>query len=351
MFKFVHLIIVAFLIAVLTACSTPTPTPAPTAAPKPTVAPTADPKAGWPAKITVGLFGGDDPTKYLNTYEALRVHLESKLGIKVEFITGTSYSAVIEAMRAKKADAMMVGPFSYTLAVQEASAEALVVAMNGNSKDPKFDAKIKPFYYSVIITKKGSGITKIADLKGKDFAFVDPASTSGHLMPKTTLIKNGINPDKDMKTIFAGSHPTSVAALWNDKVPAAATYEQNLFDLNTQGQIKLCFFKDDQLFKARTEAEIKEVYDACPTGNVAIIAYSDPIPNTPFAVRADLPASLKAAIKSALLEIKDQPAIIAKINEWYVDPAQEMGLKNLDAFYNPLRDAAKLLNLDLKAMK
>jgi len=171
------------------------------------------------------------------------------------------------------------------------------------------------------------------------------------LMPKTLLMKNNINPDKDMKTIFAGSHPTSVAALWNDKVAAAATYEQNLYDLNTQGQIKLCFFKDDQLFKPRTPEEIKAVYDACPAGNVAILAYSDPIPNTPFAVRSDLPASLKAALKSALLEIKDRPEMIAKINEWYIDPSQDLGLKNLDSFYNILRDAAKLLNLDLKAMK
>ncbi len=348
--RFIVLGIIGLLVLALAACASPTPTAVPTSA-APTSAPTVDPKAGWPSKFVLGLFAGDDPTKVLNSYEALRAYLENKLGIKVEFVTGTSYTAVIEAMRANKADAMEVGPFSYTLAVQEANAEALVVSDNGNSKDPKYDPKITPYYFSVIITKKGSGITQVTDLKGKTFSFVDPASTSGHLMPKTLILKNGINPDKDMKTIFAGSHPTSVTALWNDKVAAAATYEQNLYDMNAQGQIKLCFFGDNQINKARTADEIKPVYDACPTGNIAIIAYSDPIPNTPFAVRSNLPASFKAALKAALLDVKNQPDLVTKINEWYVDPTQDMGLKNLDAFYNPLRDIAKLLDLDLKAMK
>jgi len=338
-------VLLTLVATVLVACGGATPLAAPTAAA------TADPKAGWPTKFIIGFFAGDDPSKVLNPYEALRVYLENKLGIKVELVTGTSYSAVIEAMRVKKADAMEVGPFSYTLAVQEAQAEALVVSINGNSKDPKYDATIAPFYYSVIFTKKGSDIASLNDLKGKNFTFVDPASTSGHLMPKTLLLKNNIDPDKDMKTVFAGSHPSSVLAVWNDKVPAGATYEQNLYDLNTQGQVKLCYFKDNALFKSRTAAEIKSVYDECPKGNLAIIAYSDPIPSTPFAVRSDLPASFKAELKAALLDVKNRPEIIAKINEWYVDPTQEFKLKHLDNFYDVLRDAAKLLDLDLKKMK
>ena len=42
---------------------------------------------------------------------------------------------------------------------------------------------------------------------------------------------------------------------------------------------------------------------------------------------------------------------MAALKSWYEDPTEAMGLENLDAFYNPLRDIAKLLNLDLKAMK
>lgn len=346
------------LIAVfLTACgaetqATPAAEPA-TAAPTtvPTAVPTVDPKADWPTTFVMGFFGGDDSNKVLETNAVVAKYLAEKLGVEVEMVTGTSYSAVIEAMRAKKADAMQVGPFSYTLAVQEANAEALVASVHSKKDNPVYDETALPYYYSVIFVKKGSGIATLQDLKGKDFNFVDPASTSGHLMPKTLLIKNNINPDTDMKTVFAGSHPTSVISVWNDKAPAGATYEQNLYDLAADKQVDICSFPDGQTNKVRTPEEIKAVYDACPDGKLVIIAYTDPIPNTPFAVRADLPQSFKDAVKAALLDIKNHPEIIAQTSTWYVDPAPELNLVNLDAFYNPLRDIAKLLDLDLKAMK
>ena len=170
-------------------------------------------------------------------------------------------------------------------------------------------------------------------------------------MPKSLLLKNGIDPDKDMKTVFAGSHPSSVIAVWNGKAPAGATYEGNLVDLRNSGQVKLCYFPDETLNKARTDAEFKAVYDACPDGNLAMIAFTDPIPNTPFAVRGNLPASFKAAVKDALMDVKNQPDLVGKIARWYVDPSKELNLKNLDAFYDPLRQVAKILDLDLKSMK
>jgi phosphonate transport system substrate-binding protein len=308
-----------------------------------------DPKAGWPEKFVMGYFAGDDPNKVLETNEAFRVYMEEQLGIPVEMITGTSYSAVIEAMRVKKVDSMEVGPFSYTLAVQEAGAEAL--AVNVASEHKVYDPNTPPYYFSIIFTKKGSGIATLQDLRGKDFNFVDPASTSGHLMPKTLLIKNGLDPDNDMNTVFAGSHPTSVISVWNDKADAGATYEQNMLDLAADGQVEYCGFADGLAGKQRTAEEIKANYDACPDGKLVAIAYSDPIPSTPFAIRSDLPQSFKDAVKAALLAIKDNPDLVAATGQWYVDPSTEMGLENLDAFYNPLRDVAKLLDLDLKSLK
>ena len=326
-------------------------TVAPTAAPTATAEPTADPKADWPEKFIVGMFGGDDAEKVLRDNEPLRVLLEANLGIPVEIQTGTSYSAVIEAMRAGRVDAMEVGPFSYTLAVQEADAEALVVGVN-TSKDPAVYIPGAPTHYlSMVITKKGSGIRTYEDLKGVDFAFVDPASTSGHLAPKTLLIKNGLNPDADMKAIFAGSHPTAVLAVWEGKVAAGATYEGNLYNLAKEGQIDFCGFPDGEQAKLRTQAEIDEVYDACPDGSIVVIAISDPIPNTPFAVRQSLPQSFKDAVRDTLLTIKDDADLVAQLKFWYEDPHEALGLENLDAYYNYLRDIAKLLNLDLKAMK
>jgi len=313
---------------------------------------TVDPRAGWPKKFVVGYFGGDDAEALLKKQDPLKVYLEEKLGMPVELFTGTSYNAVIEAMRADRVDAMAVGPFSYTLAVQEAQAEALGVSVSCASsvKDCKVNPDAAPFYQSIVFTKKGSGVTKLEDFKGKGFNFVDPASTSGHLAPKTLLIKRGFDPDKDFKTVFAGSHPTSVLSVWNGKAPGGATHEGNLQNLVTSKQVEACLWADGKIAVPRTEEEIKKTFDACPDGKLAILAVSDPIPNTPFAIRQELPPTFKKAVKDALLGIKDNPELVGKIRNWYVDPHEELKLQTLDAFYNPLRDIAKLLKLHLKEL-
>lgn len=312
----------------------------------------ADPRAGWPKKFVLGYFGGDDAEALLKKQEPFKKYLEEKLGMPVEMFTGTSYNAVIEAMRANRVDAMAVGPFSYVLAVQEAKAEALAVNVSCASsvKDCKYDASVAPYYQSIIFTKKGSGIQKIEDFRGKGFNFVDPASTSGHLAPKTLLIKKGFDPDKEFKTVFAGSHPTSVISVWNDKAPGGATHEGNLQNLMNSKQVEGCMWADGKIAAPRTAEEIQKTFDACPNGKIAILAVSDPIPNTPFAVRQELPPTFKKAVKDALLGIKDNPQLVAQTRYWYVDPHEELKLQTLDAFYNPLRDIAKLLKLDLKEL-
>jgi phosphonate transport system substrate-binding protein len=323
-----------------------------TAAPSATAAATATTqtasvdKTGWPTEFKIGLFASDDAQKVLNNSEPIRNYLEKALGIPVKVTTGTSYSAVIEAMRAKRVDAMEVGPLAYVLASKEANAQALAVAVAPVVKEGitvTYDSKLIPYYYSVIFTKKGSGIKTLADLKGKGFNFVDPASTSGHMMPKSYLINNGINPDTDLKAVFAGSHPTSVLSVWNGKAPAGATYEDNLYQLAADKQIDFCAF--DKPHTRPTDDEIKARYDACPDGSIVVLAFTDPIPQTPFAVRGDLPESFKQAVTDALMGIKDNPEMIASYHQWYVNPAQSLGLKSLDNLYDGLRDVAKNLNI------
>jgi phosphonate transport system substrate-binding protein len=347
----VSLLSAGLLIAACGAAPTaPASSAAEPAANPPAPAATADPRADWPETFRLGLFGGDDAEEVLESNEPLRNYLEAQLGIPVEIFTGTSYSAVIEAMRADRVDAMQVGPFAYILAVQEAQAEALALGISTSADPAVFDPALQPYYYSAIFTRKGSGVSTVADLRGKDFSFVDPASTSGHLIPKTYLVDQGLDPDEDMNTIFAGSHPTSVEAVANGKVAAGAATIATLYRMNREGQVKLCTFPDgDQPNVQRSAEVIRSTYEACPEGSLAVIALSDPIPNTPFAVRQELPASFKQAVKDALLNIKDETELVTLYKRWFVDPTADSAI-NLDQLYNPLRDVATLLDLDLKEL-
>jgi phosphonate transport system substrate-binding protein len=309
-------------------------------------------KTDWPSELNCGLFGGDDTTATLANAQPLADYLSNWLGMPVKYTTGTSYNAVIEAMASNHTNCGTVGPFSYLLGVQEAGAEALGVEVDApNADNPVYDPTAKPSYYSTIITKKGSGIAHVSDLKGHSFSFVDPASTSGYLMPSNGMIENGIDPEKDIDAIFAGSHPSSGIAVWNDKVDAGAIYEAALVQLAAEGQIDYCGFPDGKVNEPRTQEEIDAVYNACPDGSIVAIYYSAPIPNTPFAVKKDLPQSLKQAIYDALMNMKNEPELIAALGYWYDNPTSDhLDEKALDAYYDPLREVAKNLDLDLQSL-
>src|SRR5262249_46381889 len=152
-----------------------------------------------------GIFDNGDVGKSLTTAEPLRAYLEKKLqelkpNMRVVVYTGTSYTAVIQAMKAGRIDAFEVGPFAYVLAASELATAPLAIPTPDASDAKTFDKNAKTFYLSTIITKKGNGanIKTVKDLKGHTFSFVDPASTSGHLMPASIIMAAGINPDTDM---------------------------------------------------------------------------------------------------------------------------------------------------------
>jgi ABC-type phosphate/phosphonate transport system substrate-binding protein len=72
------------------------------------------------------------------------------------------------------------------------------------------------------------------------------------------------------------------------------------------------------------------------------------IPGTPFALRRDLPEDLKATIRTSLLATSDDPVFIRAARRWYVDPSELLGLPDIFAYYDGMRDLARLLGLDLR---
>jgi phosphonate transport system substrate-binding protein len=322
---------------------------------------TTEDRTGWPETFIIGVYPGDNVEEALAAVEPLRIYLEETLGVRTVLITGTSYNAVIEAMAANRADAIEVGPFSYVLAADVADAEAIAVA------NYSVDVNIEevPGYYSLLFTRKGSGINSIADLEGRSFSFTDPASTSGYLVPATDILLDREFTDpaqiEDFAAVsFAGNHPASVLSVWNGSVEAGATFDTNLAVQVEEAGVSLCGYTDLELdgpptaeewpyLNAMTREEIMEIYDACPEGSLVVFHQSPLIPETPFAVKSSLPQSFKDAVKAALLDIANQPELVLELERFYVDPHEEAGAETVDAIYNSLRDIATLLNIDLRA--
>jgi phosphonate transport system substrate-binding protein len=264
-----------------------------------------------PSTLNLGMVPGEDAEVRIQRYAPIVDYLKSYLGMDVKAYVGTDYTATVEAMRAKRVDAAYFGPFSYVLAAQVADARVFVV--------PGSSDGITSTYNSLIVTHTASGITDLAGLKGRNFAFVDPASTSGHLIPRAMLMKAGIEPDRDLKTIFAGGHDASLLAINGKRVDAGAVS-------STQHQ---------RMIEAGVVDE----------GNLLTLITSDPIPSSPFAARGSLDAALAENLKQAFLDA--HTSMTVEIRKELLGGETNRYVAADDTLYDPIRDTARILNLDL----
>jgi phosphonate transport system substrate-binding protein len=80
-----------------------------------------------------------------------------------------------------------------------------------------------PTYQSYLIVKKDSRFNSLEDLRGTDFAFTDPESNSGSLVPRFWIAELGESPATFFRqTIYTYSHDNSIKAVSKGLVDAAA---------------------------------------------------------------------------------------------------------------------------------
>jgi phosphonate transport system substrate-binding protein len=132
--------------------------------------------------------------------------------------------------------------------------------------------------------------------------------------------KAGIDPDKDIRAIFAGSHTSSFEALYNHKVDAG--------ELNSE-----------QLESAKQRGHYKD-------GDLVFLWKSDPIPTDAFAVRGDLPEAFKQKVVVVLQKL-DLSALPEEDRKIMVGAGITRLVPQNDAAYDGIRALVKTLNIDL----
>ena len=265
--------------------------------------------------VRFGIEPYDTAARLVPVYERVAKLISEKLGCDIAIYVATSYNAEIEAMRSGKLEIGEFGPLGYVLAHQVAKAEAIAAFGTSDGKPNT--------YWASLVTWPGSGINSVADIRGHSFAFSDPASTSGHLFPAYGMRKAGLDPDKDVRAIYAGSHTSSFEALYNHKVDAG--------ELNSE-----------QLESATQRGHYKD-------GDVVFLWKSDPIPTDPIAVRGDLPEDFKAKIAEVLRNL-DLSTIPEQDRKIMVGAGITRLVPQSDGAYDLIRDLVKTLNIDLNKM-
>ena len=158
-------------------------------------------------------------------YGQFKNSLQEVLSIEIEFYPVVNYTAATPALLQNQVDLVLAGPSEY-------------VIINSRTKAIPVIALTRLRYRSVIAVRADSGITSLAQLKGKTIAVTNLASTASHLGSMQLLLEAGLDPQSALKVVVLDDKThgkQALEALRNKEVDAWGVviyrYERYLEDL------------------------------------------------------------------------------------------------------------------------
>lgn len=223
-----------------------------------------------PDEITFSILSAENQQSMGPLWQPLLDDLSAQIGVKVKPYFASNYTSLIEAMRFNQ---VQMGWFS-ALPALEATRRA-----NGEVLGRVLDAGGADSYESVLIARKGSGITvdKVLACDRKlSFGIGDAKSTSGTLAPMAYLFTpRGIEPGACFKAVRSANHQANFFSVAN-----------GVLDVATNNTVGL-------LFAARQNPKLAE--------KVEVIWRSPPLPESSIVVKKDLDPALKEKIRQFFL--------------------------------------------------
>lgn len=227
-------------------------------------------------------------------YHRLLDYIAARLGRKIRLVQRKTYGEINTLIGQGKIDLAFICSGPYISGRQKYGFEALAIP----------EVRGSHFYRSYLIVNRDSPFQTLEDLRGKTFAFTDPKSNTGKLVPTYWLEKRGETPEKFFgKVIYTYSHDNAIMAVALSLVDGAAVHQQIWNYYNDR----------EPVFTSRTR----------------IIRKSEPFGNPPVVVSARLPRQLKERMRRILYgmhldregkKILDELMIdrfVAAREEWY----------------------------------
>ncbi|MCE8553539.1 phosphonate ABC transporter substrate-binding protein [Ruegeria pomeroyi] len=239
------------------------------------------------SEFRIGILGGENAQDRLNSNECLREKAEELLGVETKLFAPADYNGVIQGLLGGTIDMAWLGASGYakTYLSDPEAVEPILVKVNNDGGYG---------YYSIGFARKDSGITSLADMKGKVFGFGDPNSTSGFLIPSIEIPQETgatmTSGDYFGEVKFTGGHEQTIVAVSNGEVDGGVTWADGLGAWEDG-------FNSGALRKA-VDAGLVDMND------LVQIWQSKPIPEGPFVVRKALPADVKVKMTGLLASLK-----------------------------------------------
>ncbi|UCD88684.1 MAG: phosphate/phosphite/phosphonate ABC transporter substrate-binding protein [Desulfobacterales bacterium] len=225
-------------------------------------------------------------------YRQILDYLGDQMGRKTQLVQRKTYGEINALFKKGEVDVGFICSGPYAAERQRYGFEALAT--------PK--VRGTNFYQSYLIVNKNSTFQKLEDLRGRTFAFTDPDSNTGKLVPTYWLYKWKETPSSFFTmNIYTYSHDNSILAV-----------ARNLVD------------------GATIDGHIWEYYnkvDPVNTSKTRIIKKSEPFGNPPVVASTYLPIELKDRIRQILFSMHENPKgqkILAELMiERFMEPKEE----------------------------
>ncbi|QTF55813.1 putative selenate ABC transporter substrate-binding protein [Stutzerimonas frequens] len=216
--------------------------------------------------LRVSAIPDEAPTELIRKFKPLGEYLEQQLGMPVKFTPVSDYAAVVESLASDRLDLAWLGGFTF---VQTHLKTGDAIPLVQREQDEQFTSKF--------ITADPE-VKSLADLKGKTFAFGSVSSTSGSLMPRYFMLKDGIEPEQYFKRIaYSGAHDATAAWVEAGKADAGVLNASVWDKLVAAGKVD--------------------------TDKVRVISTTPPYYDYNWTVRGNLDPALVEKIKAAFLAL------------------------------------------------
>jgi phosphonate transport system substrate-binding protein len=262
------------------------------------------------ATLRLAFIPQENPEKLIGDIKAITDWLATQVGMEVKGFVTVDHAAAVEAMRNRDADISFMGALPFVLAEAQIGAVPLLSEIYRDA----------PTYSGRIFVRRDSGITKLADLRGRDIAFADPISESVYLFPLAEFERAGLiaGPADAQaffgRVFFAGGYQQAMQAMAEGLVDAAG---------------------------ASQYADLLLAPDQQP--QVTWIAESEPIPSHLVIARPGLDPEVQSRFIAALLRL-NEPELRPMLRHLYgpdgyvaANPAAFDGVRALARRYGLLR--------------
>lgn len=234
-------------------------------------------------EFNIGILGGENAQDRMTNLECFRAKIEADLGVPVKLFTPADYDGVIQGLLGGSLDYAWLGASAYAK-IFLTDPEAVEVKLIKQNLDDSTG------YYSIGFTRKDTGITSMDAAKGKIFAFADPNSTSGYLVPGAELTaKFGKLEEFFSEVKMSGGHEQTIVGVANGDFDAGVSWADGLGN-----------WEDGYNSGAFRKAADSGLVDM---NNLVEIWRSAVIPEGPMVVRKALPQDVKDKVTALTADL------------------------------------------------